>query len=223
MARSRGFTLIELLLATAILATGLAIAFAALRTAGATVSSAEAMIERTERVRIVQQFLRRQFGNVLPLAFARDERTGQGIVFEGGRDGLRFVAPMPGYLSRGGPHLQSLRLAPGADGQRLEFEHVLLVGDELIEPDEPRPPVVLLDGIAEARFAYRTLDERGELADWTDTWEDAGQLPLLVRIELRFTDERMRWATLETPLPLGFGRVAAPAVVAPPPRRGGQR
>lgn len=220
---SRGFTLIELLLATSILAAGLAIAFAALRTAGASVNSAEAMIERTERVRIVQQFLRRQFANVLPMPFALDDRTGQGIVFEGGRDGVRFVAPMPGYLSRGGPHRQSLRLVSGPGGYRLEFDHVLLIGDELIEPDEPRPPVVLLDGIAEARFGYRTLDERGELADWTDTWEDASQLPLLLRIELRFVDGNMRWATLETPLPLGMGRVAAPAVIAPPQRRGGQR
>lgn len=223
MNRARGFTLIELLLATSILAAGLAIAFAALRTAGASVASAEAMIERTDRVRIVQQFLRRQFAAALPVAFERAQGELQAIVFEGEPEAMRFVAPMPGYLSRGGPHRQALRLARGGDGYRLEFEHTMMVGDQAVEPDEPRDPVALLDGIAEARFSYRGLDAGGELAEWSDTWEDGTQLPLLLRIELRFVDERMHWATFEAPLPLGAGRVAAPAVIAPPARQGGRR
>lgn len=220
---ARGFSLIELLLATSLLAAGLAIAYATLRTAAGTASSAEAMIERTDRVRAVQSFLRRQFTGTLPLVLSRDERSGEVRVFEGEPDRVRFVAAMPGYLSRGGPYVQTLALVPDAGGYRLEFDHAMLLGEQVVEEAEPRPPSVLLENIVEARFAYRGLDERGELAEWVERWETPAQLPLMIRLDLRLADERMRWVPLEAALPLGFGRIAGPVVARPTRARGDRR
>src|SRR5690606_33473967 len=56
MRRTRGFTLIEILLATALLAAGLALAFATLRAAGATADRGEALAQRNEHMRAVLGF-----------------------------------------------------------------------------------------------------------------------------------------------------------------------
>jgi general secretion pathway protein J len=139
----------------------------------------------------------------MPLPFERLEDTGENRVFIAERDSLRFVAPMPGYLSRGGPHVQWLTLESGQDGDRLTFDHAQLNG---YDPDDPkgkskREPVVLLEGFRDARFEFRALDEQGELSEWSSTWDDPQRLPLLVRLVLEFDrDSRQRWPDLEIPV-----------------------
>lgn len=68
----RGFTLIEVLLATVLLATGLALAFATLRASTATVERGEALAQRSERMRAVEGFLRRRLASAQPIGFAID-------------------------------------------------------------------------------------------------------------------------------------------------------
>jgi general secretion pathway protein J len=220
-ARIRGFSLLEVLIAVSLLALLVTLAMGTLRTAVRAVRSGEALIERTDRTRVAQEFLRRQLSHAMPLAFERLEDTGENRVFVAERDSLRFVAPMPGYLSRGGPHVQWLELERGQDGMRLVFDHAQLNG---YDPDDPkgesqREPVVLLEGFREARFEYRALDEQGELDDWSSTWEDPQRLPLLVRLSLEFDpDSRRRWPDLEIPVlvatavPGLFNRAGVPRV-----------
>ena len=103
-----GFTLVELLMAITLLAMILTLAYQGLRVGTQAVSRGEALVDRTNRMRIVHQFLRNQLSRVLPLTLSSDEDAdGEApaiIMFEGEDDRMRFVAPMPGYLSRGGPH-----------------------------------------------------------------------------------------------------------------------
>ena len=113
MTRARGFSLIEVLLATALLAAGLALAFGALVNATRATERAEAMAQRQERLRAVQGFLRTQLNGALPIAFEFNPDTGEASFFRMTRTKLEFVATMPGYLSRGGPYLQTLELVPG--------------------------------------------------------------------------------------------------------------
>lgn len=198
-----GFTLLEILVAVSLLALLMALAVGSLRTAVRATRSGEALVERTDRVRVTQEFLRRQLSHAMPLPFERLEDTGENRVFVADRDNLRFVAPMPGYLSRGGPHVQWLSLVDDVDGARLEFDHAQLNGYDPDDPkgDSKREPVVLLEGIREARFEYRALDEAGELDDWSSTWDDPQRMPLLVRLRLEFDeDRRQRWPDLEIPL-----------------------
>lgn len=188
-----------------LLALLLAMAYGTLRTAVRAMRSGEALIDRTDRLRTAQEFLRRQLSHAMPLPFERMEDTGENRVFVADRDTLRFVAPMPGHLSRGGPHVQWLKL----DDDVLEFDHAQLNG---YDPEDPkagnkREPVVLLDGIRDAKFEFRELDpETGELGEWEGDWEDPQRLPLLVRLVVEFDeDSRQHWPDLEIPLLVATG------------------
>jgi general secretion pathway protein J len=221
---SRGFTLLEVLLAVTLLALLLAGAYSGIQTAVKAMHSGELVIERLDRVRTVQSFLRRQLGLIMPLPY---EQTPEGnYVFEGDRSLMRFVAPMPGYLSHGGPYVQTLALTRGRDGLRLVFSGAMLNGfDPKEEKAAERDPVVLLDHIRDGGFAYRALDEQGELGPWTDAWDDTNVTPLMIRIQLVMrSGERVDWPTLDVPMMLDAGaariRVVPPALV-PNPQGGG--
>lgn len=200
---ARGFTMIELLLVFVLLALLMAGAYGGIRTATKSVERGEALIDRTNKLRVAQEFLRRQLGQTLALPFDQNEATGERIVFEGDSDVLTYVSPMPGYLGRGGPYVQNLSFERGNGGLRLVFRHTLLNG---FEPDErfensERKPVVLLEFISSARFEYRGVDETGELGDWKDSWDKPGMSPLLVRIVLEFErDSKMVWPEMVVPL-----------------------
>lgn len=210
MRRARGFSLIEVMLATALLATGIGLAFATFANAAKATERAEEMAQRNERLRAVQSFLRRQVEGALPLPYEFTDATGEATLFECDGQTLRLVASMPGYLSRGGPHVQTFKLVRGESGLQLEFTHQLLTPDGAL--DAEREPEVLLDGIAEARFEVRTLDPDGEPGDWVDDWPRQGDLPRLVRLTLRMRDPRAQWPELvaaprlaQAPLPAFTG------------------
>jgi general secretion pathway protein J len=188
--RARGFTLVELLLAILLLGLLMAGAWSGITTATKAAHSGEALIDRTNRVRVAQEFIRRQIRNALALPYVVDKSTGETRTFEGDADVMRFVAPMPGYLSRGGAYLQTLELRPARGGGReLVFAHELLNG---YDPDQrrqaERDPVVLIEAIRDGRFEYRGIDETGKLGDWTEEWDEAGTQPVLVRLRLRMDE-----------------------------------
>jgi general secretion pathway protein J len=206
----RGFSLVEVMLATALLATGIALAFATFANATRATERAEQMAQRNERLRAVQTFVRRQVEGTLPLPYEFIEATGEATVFECDGETLRLVSTMPGYLSRGGPQVQTFELVRGASGLQLEFTYQLLTPDGALDPE--REPEVLLDGIAEARFEVRTLDDNGEPGDWTGNWNKTDQIPRLVRLQLRMRDPRAQWPELvaaprlaQAPLPSYVG------------------
>lgn len=137
------------------------------------------------------------------LPYVVDKSTGETRTFEGDADVMRFVAPMPGYLSRGGAYLQTLELRSGRGGGReLVFAHELLNG---YDPDKPREaerdPVILIEGIRRATFEYRGLDETGKLGDWEDEWDEPGSQPVLVRMKFDM-DERSGYVWPEIVVPV---------------------
>lgn len=201
-----GFTLIEVLLATVLLALGLSIAFASLHTAAGSVQRAQAAAERNEHLRAVQGVLYRVLHAAQPMVL---ERQGDGQLvawFEGQPDSMRFVAPMPGYMSRGGPYVVSLRLVPGSDGTRLQFGYAMLVDEKPLASDLQRPPEELLDGIAQAHFEYRGLGPDAAIGPWSSVWDRPAQLPMQVRIVLRFKDGALPWPSFAVALPLGLAQ-----------------
>ncbi len=235
MRQSRGFTLLELMLAILLLGLLLSGTYGAIRTAVKAMHSGEVAIDRTNRVRAAQEFLRRQVSRIMPLSFGTDESTSTNIVFEGDGKFMRFVAPMPGYLSKGGPYVQTLEITRGAGGGQLVFGNDMLNGYDPSEKS-PNEPVVLLNQIQEAHFEYRSLDENGELTDWFDQWEDPSVTPVMIRIVVQMRPEaRVTFPEMEVPLILDVGamRVARPGQMLrgvglqPTPRgsrqQGGQR
>jgi general secretion pathway protein J len=204
---SRGFTLIELLLAISLLALLFAMAYAGLRGGVKAADAGEALIDRTNRVRVAQEFLRHQLSRLLPLAIEQDTSTGEVTVFEGERSRIRYVGPMPGYLGSGGPYVQELELIRDGRNRQLVFRHWLLNG---FDPDQARRdevlPVRLLDGIRRGGFEFRTVDDSGEISNWEGTWENETQTPLMIRLELEMADgSRLVWPTLDVAMAVDAG------------------
>lgn len=197
-AAQAGFTLLEILVSVALLALVITLAYGSLRVAVQASRSGEALIERTEEMRTVQGFLRRQFSQMMAIAYERLDDGGEEKRFEGEAEFVRFVAPMPGYLSRGGAHVQELALVRGPAGLQLEFRHEQLNGfDPQRGIDDERDPVVLIDGISAGRFQFRRIEDDGELGDWHDEWDAPTTVPLMLRLELEFDDGQRVWPEFE--------------------------
>lgn len=204
---SAGFTLLEVMLAILLLALLLAGTFGAIRTAVHAIHSGEAKIDRINRLRVAQLFVRRQVSHIMPLAFGQDESTNTNLVFEGQGNYMRFVAPMPGYLSKGGPYVQTLALVGNSrGGKQLLFTDSMLNGFDADAKTGDNEPSVLLDQIDDGRFEYRTLDDQGQLTDWSDHWDDPSLTPVMVRIVLRMNpDAHVDFPEMEIPLMLDVG------------------
>lgn len=201
MKRPRGFTLLEVLLAVTLLAAGLALAFAALKSATAMTARGEAIAARSNHIRAVEQFLRRSLGDARPIAFGRDAQ-GEVLRFDGQAQRMRFVADLPDYLGVGGPHLYTLEASDESGGKRLQIGFAHLRGTAAV-----RPPDQLAEGLKEVRFAYRGLDRDGHLGDWQTQWPTASRLPLQVRIDITANDGA--WPALIVTVP------QAPALAGP--------
>ena len=201
MRRVRGFTLLEVLLATSLLAAALALGFATLRAAGATAQRGEALADRNERIRSVSDFLRRRISGAQGIVFELDPGTGASKRFEGDGDSMRFVADLPDYLGRGGPHLHAFGLGRGSAGGL-----ALLVAFRMVQAGQvdmggaPRPPAPLAEDLRQVRFAYRSLTGNGELGPWEAAWEDPARLPLQVRVQI--ADARGPWPDLVVAVPV---------------------
>ena len=227
-----GFTLLEVMLAILLLALLLAGTFGAIRTAVHAIHSGEAKIDRVNRMRVAQLFVRRQVSHIMPLAFGQDDTTNTNLVFEGQGNYMRFVAPMPGYLSKGGPYVQTLALVGNSrGGKQLLFTDSMLNGFDPDAKAGDNEPSVLLDQIDDGRFEYRTLDDQGQLTDWSDHWDDPSLTPVMVRVVMRMSpDAHVDFPDMEIPLILDVGASRAnrpgaaliPGGVQPTPQRSTQ-
>lgn len=208
----QGFTLLEMMLAMTLVALIMGMAFTGLRTGARAADKGEEFADRTNRLRVAQQFMRQQVSRVLPLRIQDDpDDATDYVIFEGSRDLMRFVAPMPGYLGHGGPHVQLFEV----DGDQLLYNHYLLNAEDgialLADPD--RAPIVLLDKIYQARFAYAQLNDEGIIDDWVGEWEDPSITPLAVRIEVEFQDDaQMTFPTMEIALMIDGAAVNVPGI-----------
>lgn len=181
---ARGFTLIEVLIATVLLVAGLSLAFATLGAATRTASRGEAMAERSERMRAVEGFLRTRITGARPVGFSFDQSRAVAVRFIGEPERMRFVADLPDYLGRGGPYLHDFTIEGGGDGVRMRLALDMVLAGQTVEEPEEREPEVLVEGLREARFRYRALDQDGRLGEWLDRWEATEQLPLLVEVTM---------------------------------------
>jgi general secretion pathway protein J len=202
--RARGFTLIEVILATVLLASGLALAFASLRAASATATRGEQIAHRDERMRAVSNFLRRRLSSARPIAYAVDATSGQQLRFSGDGSQMRFVADLPDYLGRGGPYVHALHVVRDGDSEHIEVDLAMALGGQTVAESPPRPPEVLVDGLGDVRFRYRGMTADGRLGGWSESWDTPDTLPLQVSIDLADKDGRA-WPSLVVALPLAGG------------------
>jgi len=196
--RSAGFTLVELLLAITLMSILLGLTYSGLRAATRSSQSGEKLLAAGGELRAAHQFIRRQLNQMLPLSYAETEDTEPvRIVFEGDARHIEYVAPMPGYLGAGGPQVQVVEVANDGDGGLvIQFSHAMLQGfteDRL----QDRAPVLLLEGVESAGFEFLGRDEEGELTGWMASWDQPGQLPVAVRLNVEFKEGlNLQWPEL---------------------------
>jgi general secretion pathway protein J len=182
-ARHRGFTLIEVLLAITLVSMIMALAYGGLRASVRASASGEALIEETNRLRVTHQFVRRQLSLAQALIIEESEEEGVQIRFQGDRDRVRFVAPMPGYLSYGGPYVQQLSLESGSNGMELVYYYAMLNGYEPGEIEQS-DGIVLMDGLRSGSFLFLDMDPEDQSTFWGDFWEDVDRMPMAVVLEI---------------------------------------
>lgn len=211
-AAARGFTLIEVLVATGLLAAGLALAFSVVRAATAVTERGETQAARNETMRAVQGFLRTRLASAQTIAFQIDPATQAPVRFLGESTRMRFVADLPDWLGRGGPHLYDVQVA--GQGTRLEVGFAVAQAGQSFQ-DSARAPELLADGLRTVRFDYRGLTADGHLSDWQDTWgsaqPQAQSLPVQVRVQVQ-PATGAAWPPLVVTLAQGNGSVG-PAVM----------
>lgn len=198
MRRVRGFSLMEVLAALALLTIVLLGVYSGISTATRIVRSGSDAIQRMDEIRSAQSFLRSELAQALVIPFAQTD-DGEPVVFAGDSRSLRFVAPMPGYLSKLGPQLQTVALVDdGHSSYRLEVTLAMLPPDG----GDPQPigePEVLLRGIRKGTFAYRGMDDQNRPGDWQESWPDNRRTPSLVRVTLD-TEGGVVFPTLVAPI-----------------------
>lgn len=200
-----GFSLLEVLSALALLSLLLLGVFYGIRTATHSVNSGSVAMELNDQARSLQQFLRRDLLQARALPWRKDARD-NGIVFEGEPRRMRFVAPLPGYLDRNGPQLQTLALTGDGKGKlKLQLDSAPMTPGGAGVNVEPE---VLVADLGGGRFRYYGREREGLEAKWRDRWDIAGRMPELVGIELdrdssgrgERSDDDMAWLWLQAPI-----------------------
>lgn len=203
--RQSGFTLIEVLLAIALVSIIMAMAYGGFRASVRATSSGEEVIEQTNRLRVVQQFMRRQLMRSRSLVIEQFE-DGEIVRFEGERERVRFVSPMPGYLSYGGPYVQEFRLERGNEGLELVYYYAMLNGYEDGALRETTDGRVLMENLGGGEFIFLDYDPETGETFWTDFWEEPDRLPLAVGVMLDLDSDRgLVWPDLIAPVMVDSG------------------
>lgn len=194
-----GFTLLELLVALALLGFLATMALGGVRLGARTWDTVTARAEVTGRTQMVRAFLARELAQALPLTIPVPGGA-ERLAYDGDAESLTFVAPLAAHFGLGGA--QRLRIAVvDAGGARDAAKQLVLIRrpfhpDDDLEADQPdRDEVhVLLDGIAEAEFAYRGVDDG---SGWSNSWRGEDELPGLVRLDIVFRDATAgKWPSL---------------------------
>jgi len=187
--RAAGFTLLELLVSLTLLSLVGLIMLGGLRLGGRVWERGAVAGDAVESVAAPQNLLRRQLANIYPLWQVSSPTQGQ-VAFEGTRNSLTFVAPIPAQL--GPAPNQRFRLEITSAGELELGWHGL---DDSGGTDSVRS--TLLAKVAGLELAYFGPDQSGRNPQWWDSWSGRRQPPELIRIRVRFPlGDRRLWPEL---------------------------
>lgn len=187
--RERGFTLLELLVAITLLGVLMAALFGALRLGARVWETGEARLDASARVQVMQDFLRQQLGQTMPLIEVTDDPRASGrLLFEGDQDRLRVVSLLPEHLGAGA-WLMELGLSEpaqvGAPGNLVIRWRRL---DRTGEANTPAEERILIEAVERLEIAYFGGAPTGAKPTWWQEWQRQRSLPSLVRVRVGFPD-----------------------------------
>ena len=197
-----GFTLLELLAAITLLGLLMAVLFGGLRLGARVWETADARLDASSRIQIVQDFIRQRLAETLPLEALAAEPAQEGgfaPLFQGTTQAVRFAGLLPEHLGAG-LYLMDLVLADSGDAEGtgnlvLRWRPFDLYDEtrEEVEPEER----VLVENIEGLEFAYFGTNNPEQPPEWREGWERQPELPRLIRIRVHFAegDER-QWPEL---------------------------
>jgi len=195
--RQAGFTLLELIVAITLMGLVLMVLYSGLRLGLNSWDGGEQRAEATNRLRLAQEFLRRQLAQSITVYHVND-RQEQQVVFAGRTDEIEFVAPMLAQLGQGG--LYRVRVGM-ADGRLwIRWRPYLPTDPEAGEEQE----TVLLEGVSDVEWAYFGPGQDNDpqsLPRWVSDWASTQRRPQLVRLNLHLNGEP--WPDLVTALAEG--------------------
>ena len=190
-----GFTLLELVVAITLMGLVLVMLYSGLRLGLNGWDSGEARAEATNRLRLVEEFLRRQLAQSMTVYWTND-RQERILVFAGQANHIEFVAPMLAQLGPGG--LYRVRIE-GGDGRLWIRWRPYLPADP--NAGEERQ-TVLLEGVSSIEWAYFGVERDDEPhPQWRSTWASPTRRPLLARLNL--TVQGQPWPDLVVALSEG--------------------
>lgn len=197
--KQRGFTLLEMLIAFSLVSLLFLALFASFNTIGRSWDAADTRINKTEDMRLITDFLRRQLGQAMVVRI-KGEKEPQVYAFEGTATSLRYAAPLQPLQHQGGVFLVELDIVAGKDGKKLEMLYAPyrpeLTWDEAFEEAEP---VLVFDGLKDAAFEYFGAEEEGNDSEWTSDWEDKPRYPDMLKLTL--ADKERAWPEMLVDLP----------------------
>ena len=194
--KQSGFTLLELLIAMTLMGLVLVIVYSGLNIGMRSWDAGTERAERTEELRLVEDFIRRRLSESVGV-FRQDPEEGSVVVFEGDESGLTLVTPMLAQLGLGGLYLVRFGVAEGNEGARLSmrWEPYRPEGEEPAEGEE----TVLVNRVSGAQWGYFGADEPDAEPRWHERWSNPDERPSLVRLYLEVEGEP--WPALVAALP----------------------
>ena len=193
--RQTGFTLLELVVAITLMGLVLVMLYSGLRLGLNGSDSGEARAGATNRLRLVEEFLRRQLAQSMTV-YQTSDRQERVVVFTGRADRLEFVAPMLAQLGQGGLY----RVRIEADDGRLWIRWRPYLPADPTAGEERE--TLLLEGVSGIEWAYFGSERDDDpQPEWRSNWTSLARRPLLVRLNL--TLQREPWPDLVVALSEG--------------------
>ena len=189
-----GFTLVELLIAMTLIGMISVLLFGGLRFGARSWDAVVSTAAERDRIASTQLFLRERLATVATTGRARRRRaeTPPRIIGTSGQIGFR--APWLTALSLGGEYDFALSLDDTGPGELiLSWAPAADDEDTPLPADDLSGTRTLLSGVENFVISYYGQPVGTTDPDWSSTWDDTEIAPLLVRIEVEFTDPARLW------------------------------
>lgn len=209
--RQTGFTLLELVVAITLMGVVLVLLYSGLRLGLNGWDNGEARAEATNRLRLVEEFLRRQLAQSMTVYQTnnrqenwqenrqenRQENQQENVVvFTGQADRIEFIAPMLAQLGQGG--LYRVRIEVGDGRLWIRWRPYLPADPNAGEERE----TVLLEKVSSVEWAYFGAERDDDSQpQWRSEWTSSKRRPKLVRLNL--TVQGAPWPDLVVALSQG--------------------